>query len=90
MNTAKLIKMVNQIGVFFDAMPDREQAVNDVAAHISRHWEPRMRAALARHLSLHGDAELMPIVRHALPLVDDFRVAASPAPDETNARDDSD
>jgi formate dehydrogenase subunit delta len=85
-NTAKLIKMANQIGAFFDAMPDREQAVNDVATHISRHWEPRMRAALARHLVLHGDAELMPIVRHALPLLDDFRVAVVPTPDERTGR----
>lgn len=86
-NTAKLIRMANQIGTFFDAMPDREQAVKDVAAHIRRHWEPRMRAALARHLVLHGDAGLMPIVRHALPLLGEFRVAVFPAPEEANAPD---
>ena len=69
MNSAKLIKMANQIGDFFDAMPNREQAVKDVAAHLQRNWEPRMRAALHDHVALHGDEALMPIVRDALRIV---------------------
>lgn len=69
MNPANLIKMANQIGAFFDAMPNREQAVKDIAAHIQRNWEPRMRAALRRHVSQNGDAELNAIVRDALPLL---------------------
>ncbi|MEN6585521.1 MAG: formate dehydrogenase subunit delta [Sulfuricella sp.] len=66
MNSAKLIKMANQIGAFFDAMPDREQAVMGVAAHIQKNWEPRMRSALHEHVTLNGDEALMPIVRDAL------------------------
>jgi len=69
MNSAKLIKMANQIGAFFDAMPNRGQAVKDVAAHIQRNWEPRMRAALLQHVGQNGDAELSAIVRDALPLL---------------------
>jgi formate dehydrogenase subunit delta len=69
MNPAKLIKMANQIGDFFEAMPNREQAVKDVAAHIQRSWEPRMRTALQQHIGQNGDAELSVIVREALPLV---------------------
>jgi hypothetical protein len=34
MNLEKLIAMANQIGAFFEAMPDREQAVADVASHL--------------------------------------------------------
>ena len=69
MNPAKLIKMANQIGAFFEAMPNREQAVKDIAAHIQRNWEPRMRSALLQHISSGGDAELSPMVREALRLV---------------------
>jgi formate dehydrogenase subunit delta len=69
MKSAKLIKMANQIGAFFEAMPNREQAVKDIAAHIQRNWEPRMRTALLQHISSSGDAELSPMVREALRLV---------------------
>jgi len=69
MKPAKLIKMANQIGAFFEAMPNREQAVKDIAAHIQRNWEPRMRTALLQHISSSSDAELSPMVREALRLV---------------------
>lgn len=69
MKPDKLIKMANQIGAFFDAMPDREQAVMGVVAHIQRNWEPRMRTALQDHVTQNGDEELMPIVRDALRIV---------------------
>jgi formate dehydrogenase subunit delta len=69
MNPANLIKMANQIGAFFEAMPDHEQAVQDTAAHIQNTWEPRMRAALLQHVCQFGDAELKTVVRDALPLV---------------------
>jgi formate dehydrogenase subunit delta len=69
MNPANLIKMANQIGAFFEAMPNHEQAVKDVAAHIQKNWEPRMRSALLQHVSNSGDAELSPMVREALVIV---------------------
>jgi formate dehydrogenase subunit delta len=69
MKAANLIKMANQIGAFLDAMPNREQAVKDIAAHIQRSWEPRMRTALLQHVGQNGDAELSAIVREALPLL---------------------
>ena len=69
MNSSKLIKMANQIAAFFEAMPNREQAAKDIAAHIQRNWEPRMRSSLLQHVTEHGDAELSPLVREALPRV---------------------
>ena len=54
MNAEKLISMANQIGDFFGAMPDRAQAVTDVAGHIRRTWDPRMRRALFAHIDEHG------------------------------------
>jgi len=61
--------MANQIGAFFEAMPDREQAVKDVAGHILRNWEPRMRAELLAHVANIGDDGLKPVVRKALALI---------------------
>ncbi len=69
MNPDNLIKMANQIGAFFEAMPNREQAVKDIAAHIQKNWDPRMRAALIQHINNSGGDELSPMVREALLLV---------------------
>lgn len=46
MKIEQLIKMANQIGDFFSAMPDRDEALEGVANHIEKFWEPRMRKAL--------------------------------------------
>ncbi|MBX9849888.1 MAG: formate dehydrogenase subunit delta [Rhodocyclaceae bacterium] len=62
-----LIKMANQIGSFFDSFTDRELARNEVAKHLSRFWDPRMRRAIMAYEAEHKDGNaLMPIVREAL------------------------
>ena len=66
MKLDKLIAMANQIGSFFDAMPDREQAVADVASHLRRSWEPRMREQILASLGTADEAQLKPLVREAL------------------------
>ncbi len=67
MNAENLIKMANDIGTFFEAMPNREQATQDVASHIKKFWEPRMQKSLIAYLGAHGEeAGLKPIVRDAL------------------------
>ena len=43
MNIDLLIKMANEISAYFASEPDTEQAAKDVAAHLRRYWEPRMR-----------------------------------------------
>ncbi len=50
MNIDNLVKMANQIGTFFEAEPDRDQALADIAGHIKRSWEPRMRRGLLDHI----------------------------------------
>ncbi|MDF3881345.1 formate dehydrogenase subunit delta, partial [Cupriavidus basilensis] len=62
MNSDNLVKMANQIGTFFEAMPDREEAVADIAGHIKRFWEPRMRRALLARMDSGGDAGMDEIV----------------------------
>ncbi|MES9939261.1 MAG: formate dehydrogenase subunit delta [Candidatus Thiodiazotropha sp. 6PLUC2] len=76
MNANNLIKMANQIGDFFEAMPDPEQAAKDVAVHMLRFWEPRMRSGLLDYIDTSGDEVLKPIVREALPMIRDENVAA--------------
>lgn len=67
MNTAdNLITMANQIGAFFETMPDRRQASEDIALHLKRFWEPRMRRALLQHLDQQGGAGLKTLVLDAL------------------------
>lgn len=66
MNIPLLIKMANQIGAFFEAMPDSDVATADVATHIKRFWNPQMRRALLAHADDEGDQKLRDIVRNAL------------------------
>jgi formate dehydrogenase subunit delta len=40
-----LIRMANQIGTFFESMPDREEALEGIATHLKKFWDPRMRQA---------------------------------------------
>jgi formate dehydrogenase subunit delta len=66
MNIDNLVKMANQIGTFFEAEPDRDQALADIAGHIKRSWEPRMRRALLEHIDRDGGSQLKDIVMEAV------------------------
>lgn len=50
MDEQNLIDMANRIGEFFDSMPNRDEAIDGVADHIRRFWEPRMRRRLLEAL----------------------------------------
>jgi formate dehydrogenase subunit delta len=56
MHAESLVKMANQIGTFFEAMPDHAEAVDDIAQHLKKFWEPRMRKALLAHVDEHADS----------------------------------
>jgi formate dehydrogenase subunit delta len=45
-----LVRLANRIGEFFDAFPDRDEAVDGVANHLRKFWEPRMRRQLYAYL----------------------------------------
>lgn len=66
MSPDTLIKMANQIGAFFEAMPDREQAIKDIASHLRGTWDPRMREQLVAMLGGKDEAKLKPAVRDAV------------------------
>jgi formate dehydrogenase subunit delta len=66
MNDDHLIRMANSIGDFFASMPDADEARSDLAAHIHRFWEPRMRRRIFEHIDHTGGAGLHAIVLQAL------------------------
>lgn len=68
MNLEHLVKMANQIGAFFETMPDRPQAMADFASHLKRSWEPRMRRELLAYIEAQGGPELNPMVLEAVRL----------------------
>jgi len=55
MKADHLIEMANQIGMFFDSLPDREEALTGIAEHIRKFWEPRMRRTLLAALDGEGE-----------------------------------
>jgi len=54
MNIENLVKMANEIGLFFAAEADRDQAAKDMASHLQKFWEPRMRARMLEHYAQGG------------------------------------
>jgi len=55
MHHENLIKMANDIGSFFQSDPDPITAVEGMADHLRRFWEPRMRKAIVQHYQAGGD-----------------------------------
>jgi formate dehydrogenase subunit delta len=66
MHIDSLLRMANQIGSFFEAMPDRPEALEGIAQHLKRFWDPRMRHELLAHLEDSGDSGLHPVVAEAI------------------------
>ena len=60
-----LAKMANEIGGFFQQMPDHAEAVNSIAAHLKNFWAPRMRRQIIEYAREDG-AGLAAIVREAI------------------------
>ncbi|MBM4197111.1 MAG: formate dehydrogenase subunit delta [Gammaproteobacteria bacterium] len=67
MNVDHLVTMANEIAAFFDAEADKQKAAEQVANHLNRFWEPRMRAAIKAHVAA-GGAGLAPLARRAVEL----------------------
>lgn len=55
MNTEQLTKMVNEIAAFFASESGPEKAVTDVASHMQRFWDPRMRREIVAHYASGGE-----------------------------------
>ncbi len=69
MNVTRLVDMANAIAAFFAADPDPDSAAAQVASHLRRFWEPRMRHEIVAHLAA-GGAGLSPIARAAVAMLE--------------------
>jgi formate dehydrogenase subunit delta len=49
MRIERLVTMANDIGAFFATDPDRSLATSNVASHLQRFWDPRMRRQIVAH-----------------------------------------
>lgn len=65
MHIEYLVRMANDIGHFFSAEPDKDEAARSVLGHIKRFWDPRMRAQIVAHYRAGGEG-LDGIVREAI------------------------
>jgi formate dehydrogenase subunit delta len=66
MNIDLLIKMANEISAYFASEPDTEQAVKDVARHLRRYWEPRMRRQIITYYEERQGAGLSDLARRGV------------------------
>jgi formate dehydrogenase subunit delta len=58
----QLVRMANDIGNFFRAEPDREEAIVGIAKHIDSFWTKAMK----RKIAAHGEEGLDDLPREAL------------------------
>jgi formate dehydrogenase subunit delta len=68
----RLVAMANDIGMFFEADPDKAEAAKSIANHLKRFWDPRMRRQIVGHYREGG-----------LGLKDSTRIAVGLLADET-------
>jgi formate dehydrogenase subunit delta len=54
METRDTVRMANQIGDFFKSYPEAD-AIDGIAEHINKFWEPRMRASFFSLLDAGGE-----------------------------------
>jgi formate dehydrogenase subunit delta len=66
MDAHKLVKMANEIASFFEAEPDRAVVLENVAGHLRRFWDPRMRREILRWVDEHQGEGLKESVRAAI------------------------
>ena len=60
---AKIVRMANQIGTFFESKP-HEEGVAGTAEHINKFWDPRMRRQFFEIVEAGGEG-LSPLVMEA-------------------------
>ena len=73
MRPEKLVHMANQIGSFF-ATQKKLDAGTEIADHIRKFWDPRMRAAICAYLHEGGEG-LTPEATAAIKIIDAERTA---------------
>ena len=80
MHTEYLVKMANDIAAFFHSQSGPD-APRDIAGHIKRYWDPRMRRQMLKYYEERGGAGLSDLGKRAVALLH----AASQAPAASTA-----
>ena len=65
MRIDRLVTMANDIGAFFGSDADQQAAATNIAAHLTRFWDPRMRREIVAHYRS-GGTGLEPVVHDAV------------------------
>ena len=82
MNIDLLIKMANQITSFWEGELGQDAAATEVATHLRRYWEPRMRAQMITYYEERQGSGLNDVAKKAVALLAaQARPAAQPMPD---------
>lgn len=68
MNIDHLVNMANQIGNFYESYPDSVEAASEIANHLRKFWEPRMRKQMLAHVDTQDGAGLHAAVLAAIKL----------------------
>jgi formate dehydrogenase subunit delta len=68
MRVERLVSMANDIGAFFNSEADKAEAAKNIASHLRRFWDPRMRRQIVAHYR-EGGAGLDDVVRSAVRLL---------------------
>ena len=61
-----LVTMANDIANFFRSESDRQVAIDGIANHIKRSWDPRMCKKIFAHLQQHDGEGLNELARAAI------------------------
>ena len=69
MRIERLVAMANDISAFFAADPDRGEAARNVATHLRRFWDPRMRREIVAHYQSGDIKGLHDVARAAVGLL---------------------
>ncbi|MGH8169735.1 MAG: formate dehydrogenase subunit delta [Steroidobacteraceae bacterium] len=80
MNIDLLIKMANEISAYFASEPDTEQAAKEVAGHLRRYWEPRMRRQIITYYGQRQGAGLSDLALRGVGLLAAAEPSLAPDP----------
>jgi formate dehydrogenase subunit delta len=69
MNIDHLIKMANEISAFWEGEAGDEAGAKEVASHLRRFWEPRMRAQMITYYQQRQGAGLSDVAKQAIALL---------------------
>jgi formate dehydrogenase subunit delta len=79
MNIDLLIKMTNQITDFWEVEAGHDVAVKEVATHLRRYWEPRMRAQIITYYHERQGSGLNDVAKAAIGVLAEQAAQAKPA-----------